>query len=58
MNDLFGASPTHRVKSVPVKAKAPARNGTPGEADYTAASIEVRIDRTRVRPMSPAFAAP
>jgi topoisomerase-4 subunit B len=52
MNDLFGAAPTQRIKPVPVKAKAPARNGTPGEADYTAASIEVLegLEPVRRRP--------
>jgi topoisomerase-4 subunit B len=52
MNDLFGASPTQRIKPVPVKAKAPARSGTPGEADYTAASIEVLegLEPVRRRP--------
>ena len=52
MNDLFGASPSQRIKPVPVKGKAPARNGTPGEADYTAASIEVLegLEPVRRRP--------
>jgi topoisomerase IV subunit B len=52
MNDLFGASPTQRMKPVPLKTKAPARNGTPGEADYTAASIEVLegLEPVRRRP--------
>src|SRR5271166_1632830 len=52
MNDLFGASPTQPGKPVPVKAKAPLRSGTPGEADYTAASIEVLegLEPVRRRP--------
>jgi topoisomerase-4 subunit B len=52
MNDLFGASPSQRGKSVPVKAKAPLRAGTPGEADYNAASIEVLegLEPVRRRP--------
>jgi topoisomerase-4 subunit B len=52
MNDLFGASPPQRGKPVPVKAKAPARAGTPGEADYNAASIEVLegLEPVRRRP--------
>jgi topoisomerase IV subunit B len=52
MNDLFGASPSQRGKPVPVKSKAPARAGTPGEADYNAASIEVLegLEPVRRRP--------
>ncbi|HME85962.1 MAG TPA: DNA topoisomerase IV subunit B [Roseiarcus sp.] len=52
MNDLFGASPSQRGKPVRVKAKAPLRSGTPGEADYTAASIEVLegLEPVRRRP--------
>src|SRR5271166_2935131 len=52
MNDLFGASPPQRGRPVPVKAKAPLRAGTPGEADYTAASIEVLegLEPVRRRP--------
>ena len=49
MNDLFGAAP--RGKPQPVKGK-PARSGTPGEADYNAASIEVLegLEPVRRRP--------
>ncbi len=49
MNDLFGAPP--RAKSAPPKGK-PARSGTPGEADYNAASIEVLegLEPVRRRP--------
>src|SRR5271167_4183151 len=52
MNDLFGASPSQRGKPIPPKAKAPLRSGTPGEADYTAASIEVLegLEPVRRRP--------
>jgi topoisomerase IV subunit B len=52
MNDLFGASPPPRGKPVPIKAKPAPRNGTPGEADYTAASIEVLegLEPVRRRP--------
>ena len=52
MNDLFGASPPQRGRPVPAKAKAPLRAGTPGEADYTAASIEVLegLEPVRRRP--------
>ncbi len=52
MNDLFGASPAQRGKPVPVKAKAAPRGGAPGEADYTAASIEVLegLEPVRRRP--------
>jgi topoisomerase-4 subunit B len=52
MNDLFGASPTQRSKTVPAKGKAPPRGGTLGEADYNAASIEVLegLEPVRRRP--------
>jgi topoisomerase IV subunit B len=52
MNDLFGAAAPQRGKSAPVKGKAPARAGTPGEADYNAASIEVLegLEPVRRRP--------
>jgi topoisomerase IV subunit B len=52
MNDLFGASPSQRGKPVRVKAKPPLQSGTPGEADYTAASIEVLegLEPVRRRP--------
>jgi len=51
MNDLFGASPPRRGKPLPAKGKPP-RNGTPGEAEYTAASIEVLegLEPVRRRP--------
>ena len=51
MNDLFGASPPQRGKPVPAKGK-PLRSGTPGEAEYTAASIEVLegLEPVRRRP--------
>ena len=50
MNDLFGAAPARRGKTIPVKKAA--RAGTPGEADYTAASIEVLegLEPVRRRP--------
>ena len=52
MNDLFGAAAPQRGRPAPVKGKAPARNGTPGEADYNAASIEVLegLEPVRRRP--------
>jgi topoisomerase-4 subunit B len=52
MNDLFGASPSQRGKPIRAKAKAALRSGTPGEADYTAASIEVLegLEPVRRRP--------
>jgi topoisomerase IV subunit B len=52
MNDLFGAAAPQRGKPAPAKGKAPARNGTPGEADYNAASIEVLegLEPVRRRP--------
>ena len=50
MNDLFGAAP--RGKPLPPKGKPAVRNGTPGEADYNAASIEVLegLEPVRRRP--------
>ncbi len=50
MNDLFGAAPARRGTTIPVKKAA--RAGTPGEADYTAASIEVLegLEPVRRRP--------
>ena len=50
MNDLFGAAP--RGKPTPVKGKPGARAGTPDEANYTAASIEVLegLEPVRRRP--------
>ncbi len=52
MNDLFGASPAQRGKPISVKAKAAPRTRTPGEAGYTAASIEVLegLEPVRRRP--------
>src|SRR3974377_943514 len=52
MNDLFGAAPSPRGKPIPAKGKAAPRAGTPGEADYTAASIEVLegLEPVRRRP--------
>jgi topoisomerase-4 subunit B len=52
MNDLFGAAAPQRGKPVPLKAKTGVRNGTLGEADYTAASIEVLegLEPVRRRP--------
>ncbi len=52
MNDLFGASAPQRGKLVPLKAKTAARNGAPGDSDYTAASIEVLegLEPVRRRP--------
>ena len=52
MNDLFGAGPPPRGKSVPIKSRAGARNGMLGETDYTAASIEVLegLEPVRRRP--------
>src|SRR6059036_4002554 len=51
MNDLFGAQPPHSGKPVPPKAK-PVSRGTPGEAEYTSASIEVLegLEPVRRRP--------
>ena len=50
MNDLFGAAP--RGKPLPPKGKPQGRNGTPDEAGYTAASIEVLegLEPVRRRP--------
>ena len=50
MNDLFGAAP--RGKPLPPKGKPQVRNGTPDEAGYTAASIEVLegLEPVRRRP--------
>src|ERR1700733_11364513 len=51
-DDLFGASPGARSKmSAKAKALSP-RGGTPGEADYNAASIEVLegLEPVRRRP--------
>jgi topoisomerase IV subunit B len=52
MNDLFGASAPRRGKPAPVNGKANGRNGTPDEAGYTAASIEVLegLEPVRRRP--------
>ncbi|MBV8103677.1 MAG: DNA topoisomerase IV subunit B [Hyphomicrobiales bacterium] len=52
MNDLFGASPSQRGKTVRIKARAPLQSGTPSEAAYTAASIEVLegLEPVRRRP--------
>ena len=52
MNDLFGAAAPQRGKPAPIKGKSPARNGTPGEAAYNAASIEVLegLEPVRRRP--------
>jgi len=52
MNDLFGASPAQRGKAVAVKPKLAAKGGTPGEASYTAAHIEVLegLEPVRRRP--------
>jgi topoisomerase IV subunit B len=52
MNDLFGAAAPRRDKPAPVKGKSPARSGALGEADYTAASIEVLegLEPVRRRP--------
>ncbi len=51
MNDLFGAQPPQRGKPVPAKIR-PVSRGTPGEADYNAASIEVLegLEPVRRRP--------
>jgi topoisomerase-4 subunit B len=51
MNDLFGAQPPQRGKPIPAKAR-PASRGTPSEADYNAASIEVLegLEPVRRRP--------
>jgi topoisomerase-4 subunit B len=53
MNDLFGAAAPRRAKPGSVNGKPPgARNGTPGEAAYNAASIEVLegLEPVRRRP--------
>ena len=52
MNDLFGAPASRRGKPTPVNGKSGARNGTPDEAGYTAASIEVLegLEPVRRRP--------
>ncbi len=52
MNDLFGAASAEGGRAVPVKAKASRRGASPGEADYTAASIEVLegLEPVRRRP--------
>jgi topoisomerase-4 subunit B len=52
MNDLFGAAAPRRGKPAPVNAKSGVRNGTPDEANYTAASIEVLegLEPVRRRP--------
>ena len=52
-DDLFGGAASQRRKPAPPKTRAPAgRTGTPGEADYTAASIEVLegLEPVRRRP--------
>ncbi len=52
MNDLFGAAAPRRVKPGPINSKPAQRNGTPGEAAYNAASIEVLegLEPVRRRP--------
>src|ERR1700735_75791 len=50
MNDLFGAAAPRRGKPAPVNAKSGVRNGTPDEAGYTAADIEVLEGLEPVRP--------
>jgi topoisomerase IV subunit B len=52
MNDLFGASAPRRGKPASVNGKSNGRNGTPDEAGYTAASIEVLegLEPVRRRP--------
>jgi topoisomerase IV subunit B len=52
MNDFFGAAAPRRVKPQPINGKTGARNGTPDEASYTAASIEVLegLEPVRRRP--------
>ena len=52
MNDLFGAGASQRGKPAPVKGKPGVRSGTPDEANYTAASIEVLegLEPVRRRP--------
>src|SRR6202789_3288023 len=52
MSDLFGAAGPRRGKPTPVNPKPGVRNGTPDEANYTAASIEVLegLEPVRRRP--------
>ena len=52
MNDLFGAAAPRRGKPTAVNGKSGARNGTPDETNYTAASIEVLegLEPVRRRP--------
>jgi topoisomerase-4 subunit B len=52
MNDLFGAAAPRRGKSAQPTSKPGVRNGTPDEANYTAASIEVLegLEPVRRRP--------
>ena len=52
MNDLFGAAAPRRGKPAPINPKSGVRNGTPDEANYTAASIEVLegLEPVRRRP--------
>ena len=52
MNDLFGAASPRRGKPAPINGKSGARNGTPDETNYTAASIEVLegLEPVRRRP--------
>jgi topoisomerase IV subunit B len=52
MNDLFGAAAPRRGKAASLKGKSSVRAGAPGEADYTAASIEVLegLEPVRRRP--------
>ncbi len=52
MNDLFGAGSAPRGKPLPVKPGAGRRSASPGEVDYTAASIEVLegLEPVRRRP--------
>jgi topoisomerase IV subunit B len=52
MNDLFGASAPRRGKPALANGKSNGRNGTPDEAGYTAASIEVLegLEPVRRRP--------
>src|SRR5882757_10261121 len=52
MNDLFGAAAPRRGKPAPPVPKSGLRNGTPDEADYNAASIEVLegLEPVRRRP--------
>src|SRR3974390_1113737 len=52
MNDLFGAPSAQRGKAVPMKTSTARRTASPGEVDYTAASIEVLegLEPVRRRP--------